>query len=150
MVNIDRIPGVALIEAQMIDTCIIRRDNMGVYDDVLNEATGLLEKPDNDIDSTIYTGKCLIALVDKGDKETPIADMPKEIDYHKVLVPQDSSTSNVRIGDIITIVNSLHDPSLDGKEFRISKTTAATHPVYRRFMAEEIIDSIGTNNPAAS
>lgn len=150
MVNIDRLPGISLIESQMIDTCIIKRDARGIYDDVLNEATGLLEQPENDFDSTIYSGKCLIALVDKGDKETPIADMPKEIDYHKVLVPQNNSSSNVRIGDIITIVNSLNDPSLDGKQFRISKTTSATHPVYRRFMAEEVIDSIGTNNPAAS
>lgn len=150
MVNIPRNPGIQLIESQMIDACEVVRDNRGIYDDILNEATGELVKPANDVDSTIYSGKCLIATVDKGDKELPIAAMPKMLNGYKVLMPNNASTGNIRIGDQFIVTQASYDETLTHNEYRVSKIDSSTHHVYRRVMIEEIDDSIDTNNPAAS
>jgi len=150
MVNIPMAPGIQFIESQMIDTCEVTRDTRGIYDDVLNEATGELVKPVDDIDSTIYSGKCLIATVDKGDKELPIASMPKMLNGYKVIMPNNASSRAIRIGDQLTVTQSTYDDTFLDKEYRVSKIDSSTHHVYRRVLIEEIDDSIDTNNPAAS
>lgn len=148
MIQIPRGPGTWLIESQMIDQCTIVRDIRGIYDDILDENTGQLVKVSSD--TPIYSGKCLVAVVNTGDKELGIAEMPTELDAFKVLIPNNSDTNLVRIGDELTITSSTYRDNLDGVKFRISKFDKSTHSLYMKLMIEEKIDSIGTNNPAAT
>jgi hypothetical protein len=150
MVNINRLPGTKFLEDQMEDSCTVDRDSRGIYDEVLNEATGMLESPNNDFDKIIYSGMCVISRVERGDKQLPIADMPKDFNYYKVLLPLNNDTGNIRIGDRLTMNTGVHDPIIINKQFRVSKVDGATHPLYRRLIVEDILDSIGNNNPAAS
>ena len=147
MIDIDRIPGTWLIENQMIDTCLVNRNIRGVYDDILNEDTG--ELIEVGVVEQIYSGKCLVAAVNAGDKELGIAEMPKEFDIFKVILPNNTATNSIKIGDELTVTNSKYRQNLNNVKFRVSKFDKSTHSLYVRLMIEEQIDSIGTSNPAA-
>ena len=142
MVSLPRAPGIAFIASQMTDTCTIDRDVRGVYDDVLNEATGELE-PSGVADTEIYAGSCLVATINQGDKIQRSADMAKEYNLYKVLLPLSTASSSVRIGDILTVSASVSNPALVGKSFRVNKVETETHAVYRRLMIEEANSAIG-------
>lgn len=144
MVNIPRAAGAAFIEAQMKDTCTIDRDVRGVFDDILNEATGELESSGTE-DTEVYSGICLVATVNQGDKFLRSADMPNLYNVYKVLLPQEEANGNIRIGDILTIVTSTQSPALVAKTFRVYKVETATHPVYTRLMVEDTESDIGTS-----
>lgn len=151
MVKIPRSPGIAFVESQMVDECLITRETRGLYDNLLNEATGELYTASGlpDDDYTVYTGKCVISMIDKGDKELPVAEMPTEFNYWKVLLPMNHLTGTLRIGDEFFVTKSAYDDTFIGKEFRISKVDKGTHPVYRKIMIEEQTDAIGSSSAAS-
>ena len=142
MVSLPRAPGIAFIADQMTDTCAVTRDVRGVYDDVLNEATGELE-PSGTADTEVYSGSCLVATINQGDKTQRSADMAKEYNLYKVLLPQSATTGSIRIGDTFTVTASATNAALVGKVFRVNKVETETHAVYTRLMIEEANSAIG-------
>jgi len=143
MVAIPRAPGKAFIESQMVDTCTITRDVRGVYDDVLNEATGELVASGT-ADTSVYAGVCVVSSVNQGDKVQKSADMAKEYNQYRVLVPLSAATGGIRIGDTLTITASVSSLGLVDKSFRVSKVETETHALYTLIRIEEANSAIGT------
>lgn len=142
MVGPSRTMGKAFIERRMIDTCSVDRDIKGVFDAVLNEATGELES--NISDSNIYTGKCLIAMINSRDKEILSAEMPFSFNVYSALLPRNANSTAIRIGDILTITESGNDPTMVGNAYRVKHAEQATHPLYTRILIEDKAESLGT------
>lgn len=151
MVTINRGPGTKLIEAQMVDRVTISRETGGVYNRVLNEVTGKLEKPEDD--SVIFRGYCVIATILTDDREMKQAEMPKDVNGYKVLLPRTAASAKtlqgdpnaVRPGDTMVVTSSANNPGLPGTLMTVGTVEDATHPLYRRIMVREELDAL--NNP---
>lgn len=151
MVTINRLPGTQLIESQMVDRVAFTREVGGVYERVLNEETGKLEKANED--SSIFDGYCVIATVLTDDTEMTMGEMPKDINGYKILLPRLATSKKVlsgdpnavRPGDTMTVASAAHNPGLVGKKMIVGTVEDATHPLYRRIMAREEADAL--NNP---
>lgn len=148
---VNRLPGTKLIESQMVDRVRFTREVGGVYERVLNEETGKLEKANDD--TTVFDGYCIIATILTDDTEMKMAEMPKDINGYKVLLPRTASSEKtvsgdpnaICPGDLLTVTASANNPGLVGKVMTVGTVEDATHPLYRRLMAREEADSL--NNP---
>jgi hypothetical protein len=148
MVTMPRTPGILFIGSKMVDTCVVKRDTRGIQDDILDETTGMLVRPADDYDTTVYSGKCLISSVKTGDKELRVADAQKDLNYYQCILPVDSDTGKIREGDVLTVLTSPYSEGLVGRAFRVTRMDTTTHSVYRNLLLEFVSDSIGTHNPA--
>lgn len=142
MPEIPRALGVAFIEAKMVDSCTITRDVRGVDDAVLNEATGELESSIED--TAIYSGNCLLTMINTGDKEFLNAEGKFDYNVYKVLLPKNSTTEAIRIGDTFTLTTSVYLSDASGKTYRVRHIESTTHQVYKRILVERKTDAIGT------
>jgi hypothetical protein len=108
------------VERLMDDTCLIRRNELGVHDGVLDPQTGRVLEP---ADATVvFTGRCKIKHRGEGERQSMY-----EIGYPiGGLAPAE--------GDEVTITSARRDPKLVGLRLRIYEvvrgTFAIQHKVY--------------------
>lgn len=98
-----------LVQKHLEDSCRITRDRQGVYDDVLDMATGrLLTRPlDPEV---VYDGPCLVAPTGIG--QTVEGARVMERKGYRVRLPHDAPP--ILRGDTVTITTS-RDPDLEGR-----------------------------------
>jgi hypothetical protein len=147
MVVVNRAPGKALIESQMIDTVAVTRPARGPGAKVLNEATGKMEVAE--ASTSIYTGYALLATIRNKDKEMTIGDAPIDLNGYEMLMPRDTSSAkvltgdpnNVRPGDTVTVLTGGENSAMAGNVLTVAQAENSTHPVYRRVTVRQKNDS---------
>lgn len=127
--------GIAFIESFMLDTCSITRDPNFQYDDVLDPVTLELIPPDED-SFEVYNGKCTFAEITKKDVEYIKAEDIVQRNYYRVLIPV--SETDVKPGDIFTLIAAYNDNYLLNVPMRLSEIHGGTHKTYRHFLIEKI------------
>lgn len=106
-----------LLEKHLTDECRIERDRAGVYDDVLEMATGQLMKRPLDPE-VVYEGPCLVAPTGVG--QTVEGAQVVERRGYRVRLPYDSP--HFLGGDRLTITTS-EDPELTGRQLTIDASS---------------------------
>lgn len=147
---VDRTPGILLIESEMVDKCVVVRDRLGVYDDVLNPETYQLERPDAD-EEIIYQGAMLMKTIRTGDREFTEGEMARILNGYVVLLPKFKSSVKVeagdpdliQAGDILRILASEDHPEWLGEDFRVQSFELSTRSTYKRIVVQQISDSPG-------
>lgn len=133
---IPRPPGIAFIEAQMVDTCLITRDALGVEDAVLDRDTGELTDP-SDVE-TIYSGKCILKEIITKDILFEQGGQYQERDMMKALLPV--SAEGIALGDIFTLTATAYNDDMLDLELRVFKVEGGTHRVYTALFVEKIVE----------
>lgn len=110
-----------LVEKHLTDSCRITRDRQGVYDDVLEMATGrLLTRPlDPEV---IYEGPCMVRPTGIG--QTVEGARVVERRGYAVSLPHDAP--RFRQGDVVTITASADPDLVDRQLVLIDGTQGAT------------------------
>lgn len=115
---LDLSAAVQAVERLMSDTVVVTRDAQGPGDDVLDESTGLLVRPDGD-STVVYTGPWLV---------TPTAGAPAIVGALATTVPETTATYRALLpltapelqpGDVLTATSVLRDPQLVGRRFQV-------------------------------
>lgn len=106
-----------LVEKHLADSCVIRRDRSGVYDDVLDMGTGkLLPRPlDPEV---VYDGPCLVSPVGIG--QTVEGARVMERKGYRVRLPHDAPA--ILRGDQLTVTKSA-DPELVGAALAVTDSS---------------------------
>lgn len=141
--------GVAALERLMDDVCLVTRDAESVGDDVLNEATGELEPPDDDTnvvygpdtvddDGEALDGKCKIAPWGQDqpqNRQTGLIDERPR--WYRLTLPLRTPVANIPIkGDRVVITSSRRDSWLLTQEFIVKEQMGSSMAVSRRLMVE--------------
>lgn len=114
----------------MLDQVIVTRDATAVYDDVLNETTGVLVPPSPDT-TTVYTGKALILSTGIGQAEGAEG-RPVELQgirAYRAFFPV--AVTSLRVNDRIQVTLAYRDPMIAQKSFRIVGVHTETVGIYR-------------------
>ena len=119
------------IEALMDDTCRIEYD-AGTADDAFDEASGKHVPADPDI-SEIYEGKCKITAAG-GTQHIEEGGAHPATTAYRGSIPVDAPP--VPLGALLTVLTSLRDPQLVGRQFRVRGVVASTMLVQRRLQLE--------------
>jgi hypothetical protein len=135
----------------MVDHLTFTREVQGVYERVLNEETGALEKAEED--SLIFEGYCAVTIIRRDDATLTMGEMPKDINGYKILMPISTTSSKVisgnpslvSPGDHLTVVSAKYNTGLNGRKMIIGTSDDGTHTLYRRVMALDEVDYL--NNP---
>lgn len=125
--------GERFIEGKMLDKCTVTRDSELVYDDVLDEETGVLVKPDPD-KGTVYSGKCLVKAA-KPD-EVNQAGLTRDLPTHAMLVPK--KVTNIRFMDRVTVRS--RDARITADQFVVRHVDESTHVTYRRVLMRKVLN----------
>jgi hypothetical protein len=133
---IPRPPGIAFIEAQMVDTCTITRDALGVEDAVLDRDTGELTDPS--APETIYSGKCILKEVVTKDILFEQGGQYQERDMMKALLPV--TAEGIQLGDVLTLTATAYNADFLGIEMRVFQVQGGTHKVYTSLLVEKIVE----------
>lgn len=117
------------MEALMVDTCTVKRLVPNPY---TNPETGQMAK----LYTTLYSGKCRV-------QRRTFFDRPHEIGEDFVLmlaveVQLPMSFVGGTAEDIITMVYSVYDPDLVGRDFSVKGISHKSHAASRRFQCVEI------------
>lgn len=128
MVNFER-PRIK-IERFMLDQVVVTRDVSAVYDDVLNETTGVLTPPSPDSVS-VYEGKALILSTGIGQAEGAEG-RPVELQgirAYRGIFPV--AVTDLEVNDIVKVTLAYRDPLIDQKSFRITGVHTETVGILR-------------------
>lgn len=123
----------AVVEAEMLDTCVVTRDASGVDDDTLDPVTLNLTPVGV---TTIYTGKCSISPMSGSvaRREGERQDTRQEWNHRMPL-----SAPLPQYGDVvqITAVHTNGDPALVNRRFVVQRVNAHTLGVSRRSVVHD-------------
>jgi hypothetical protein len=120
----------ASIEAQMVDTCTITRQN---GQPTVNANTGALTYPAPP--AAVYAGKCLIDQMSARAKV--LAGFDAELDVFDVALPM--AATGIRRGDLLHVDACTNDAELAGDDLQVGPTYGAgTLAVTRRVAAFRI------------
>jgi len=136
--------GSTFIEGFMTDTCTIRRDKPGVWDDVMDEDTLELVTPVAD-QSVVYTGGCVVKPISTRDLPYEEADQAVFRKVYEILIPR--SAPETILGDEVTIDNSVKDATLTGEVFRVMEVRKSSHHVYSYLRCEDVQQDYNPTNP---
>jgi hypothetical protein len=120
----DLTAAVRAVEALMTDTVTVTRDAQGAGDDVLDETTGLLVRPDGD-SAVVYTGPWLVTPADSSGGRGGSAALlgalatsaPDSTATYRGLLPLTAPA--LRPGDVLTATAVRSDALLAGRRFRV-------------------------------
>lgn len=118
------------IESFMLDQVVVTRDPSAVYDDVLDENTGVLTPPSPDT-TDVYTGKALIISTGIGQAEG-VEGRPVELQglrSYRAFFPV--AVENLRVNDRVHVTLAYRDPQIDQVDFRIIGVHVETVGIYR-------------------
>ncbi len=121
----------ARTEADLPDRCTITRDEQGATDDVFDEATlSYLARPATDL-STVYDDVCSVSPEggDRAAGDDSEAGQDIYRDRYKARILTDAV---IQIGDVLTVTESVNDPTLIGRELTVVEVLGGTHVVTRR------------------
>jgi hypothetical protein len=117
-------------EALMQDACTIIRDAGTTYDPVTGYPTPATTE--------VYTGKCRVQLGALGASASSRDVGEAALLLLRLDVQLPMSVAGVRVGDVVEVTASAHDPDLPGRRFRVRDLFHKTHATARRLGCEEI------------
>lgn len=123
------------IESFMTDECAILRDVEDVYDDIIDEDTGLIVDPDEN-ESVVYSGGCLIIPAGIGQNEGAQG-QPVELmglRTYRGFIPRE--ILNVEVHDILVVTSSERDEDLVNRRFTVRGVKASTFAIFRQLDLE--------------
>lgn len=118
------------VESFMTDTCVITRDAQEVYDDIIDENTGLITKPSPDA-TTLYDGPCLLISAGIGQAEGAQGGAIELLGQRTYRGYLPLSLLGIEAHDILTVTDCLRDPELIGRRFIIRGVYAETFAIFR-------------------
>lgn len=120
----------AFAATHLTDHCTVRRDSLGVHDDVLDLATGRL-LPTAPV--LIYSGPCLVSRTGVGTEVAGARVLERK--GYRVRLPY--AAEPPRRGDTLTI-DSAADPTLAGKVLTVTESAAgATYRIFTTVIADD-------------
>lgn len=111
----------------MVDACTITRIGARVTD----TTTGEVAEPV----TTLYTGQCRVQQQKADARREDVGEDNLLLLRIEVQLPM--SVTGLRVGDLITITASAHDPDLPGRVFRAHDLAHKTHATARRVQCVE-------------
>lgn len=111
----------------MVDACTVTRVGTRVTDTTTGEVT--------EPTSTLYTGQCRVQQKQADATEETVGEDHLLLLRIEVQLPM--SVTGLKVGDLITITSSAHDPDLPGRVFRIHDLAHKTHATSRRVQCLE-------------
>lgn len=120
--------GRALAEANMVDTCLIRR----ITSEITDPASGTITPTY----ATVYTGKCRVQQKEaQGREETNVGQAYLIMLVVELQLPM--SLTGLQVDDEVTITAAAHDPDLVGRVFTVRDLMHKTHATARRPSVQE-------------
>lgn len=123
------------IESFMTDECVILRDVEEVYDDIIDEDTGLLVDPDTN-ENVVYSGGALIIPAGIGQNEGAQG-QPVELmglRTYRGFVPRE--VLNIEVHDVLVVLASDRDEDLVNRKFTVRGIKASTFAIARQLDLE--------------
>lgn len=123
--------GRAAAESLMVDTCSIGRTT--------GEATDTDTGVVTPTTSTVYTGRCRVQQSQLGAASTPDDPGQAAVRLVAFAVQLPMSVVGLRVGDVVTVTASVHDPDLVGRTFTVLGLAHKTHATSRRIQVQEVV-----------
>ena len=117
-------------ESLMVDACTITRGGEPVWDDASGTYTP-------GTGTTVYDGPCRVRMPSPDGSETASGEATWSLRGAFVSVPIDTS-AGVRVGDVVTVTSSVHDPALVGQPFTVTGLHSQTFSTARRLKCEAV------------
>jgi hypothetical protein len=129
------------VTALMIDGFRVVRDSQGSGDDSFDYATGVYGMPVGD-SGTVYLGKGKISQAGTQGAGVTRGDLTTEATDYVFSVPLDGGYEP-RIGDVVVCTESVRDPNLVGKLWRVTDPLYSTFAVSRKATCELLLTPDG-------
>jgi hypothetical protein len=130
--GLDLTPMVAMVEAEMVDTCrIVAAGTVG--DDVLDPVTLELASP---TDAQVYEGRCLLSADQGRSAVQDIARDQQTVDLYRLRIPV-ADDADVQDGAVVVMLTCRWMPSAVGALFTVRTEIIRTLGVSRTFELEE-------------